>query len=71
MQMSGGTSGDDLGRLRGWLLDEPLLRGRVRLQPAAAPPGAMPGGVIEALVVLAAGGGRWRRRPGCVPRAVC
>lgn len=57
VQLSADTPGDDLGRLRGWLLDEPLLRGRVRLQPATAPAGAMPGGVVEALVVLAAGGG--------------
>ncbi len=57
VRLSGDTSGDDLGRLRGWLLDESPLRGRVRLQQATVAAGAMPGGVVEGLLVLAAGGG--------------
>jgi hypothetical protein len=57
VRVSGDASDDDLGRLRGWLLDEPLLRGRVRLQQATVAAGAMSGGVVDGLLVFAAGGG--------------
>ncbi|WP_276313892.1 MULTISPECIES: effector-associated constant component EACC1 [unclassified Streptomyces] len=42
--------------LRGWLLNEPELRGRVRREPAEAPPGAM-GPAADALVALLEPGG--------------
>jgi hypothetical protein len=57
VQVSGEASADDLAGLRAWLLDEPLLRGRVRLRRQPAPAGAMPGPVVDALLLAVAGGG--------------
>lgn len=49
-------SGDEPRNLRGWLLDEPEFRGRVRLREALPRPGVM-GPVPDALVLTLAGGG--------------
>lgn len=57
VQVFGEASADDLAGLRAWLLDEPSLRGRVRLRQVPAPAGAMPGPVVDALLLAVAGGG--------------
>ncbi len=49
-------AGNELRNLRGWLLDEPELRGRVGLRERPTEPGTLPGGIPE-LVIVTVGGG--------------
>ena len=57
ISIAGDMTGDGLRSLRGWLVAEWDLRGRVELRDRPAVPGTMPGGLVDGLVVVLAGGG--------------
>jgi hypothetical protein len=56
IMVDGDPAGDELRNLRGWLLDEDELRGRVSLRERPAEPGTLPGGTLEAVAVATVGG---------------